>query len=76
MRIRPIDEIQKEIEESLREYDYLFRCAQLNCDRGYWTFGNLSVIPEMNKVTRHLKNLKLELNRSRLKEWERRAMKG
>lgn len=76
MRVRSVIEIQKEIEESLSEYDYLFRCAQLHHGKGYLAFGNPSVIPQMNAVQCHLKNLQLELNRSRIKEWGKRAMKG
>lgn len=73
MRIRSVQEVEQEIKVCLEEYRYYCECANLHKGMGYYSWGDPSYIPKMNKCIRHLYNLNLELNRSRIREWERRA---
>lgn len=73
MRIRKRQEIEQEIQECLEELRDYYRRANPHKGKGYWGWGDPSYVPKMNECTRHLHNLKLELNRSKIKEWERRA---
>lgn len=73
MRVRKIQEVEREIQDCLEERREYYRRANPHKGRGYWSWGDSSYVPKINECTRHLCNLKLELNRSKIKEWERRA---
>lgn len=73
MRIRSVQEVEQEIRDCLEEYRYYYNCAKPHKGNGYWGWGDSSYVSKMNECTHHLRNLKLELNRSRIREWERRA---
>lgn len=67
MRIRSVEEIQKEIDEYEEEYRDLHKIARLHCGRGFPSYGSPEYIKPMNDVVAHIKNLKLELNRAKLR---------
>lgn len=75
MRIRTIEEIQKEIDENYSEYKELKRYAGGHYRDGCYVWRNPEYLHKMNEVIRHIKNLKLELNRAKMKEWENRVKK-
>ena len=73
MRVRTVEEVYKEMKECNEEWKYYLECANLNNGKGYWTWGDPSYVPKMNACLRHRKNLYLELNRIKIREWEQRA---
>lgn len=48
-------------------------CANLHRGKGYWSWGDPSYVPKINECSHHMRNLHLELNRIKIREWERRA---
>lgn len=75
MRVRSVEEVQKEINESYSEYKEYKEYAGLYFDKGSrcYKWRNPEYISKMNDITHHIRNLKLELNRAKIKEWEIRA---
>lgn len=73
MRVRSIEEIDAEISETIRKHNEAYRMAEPR--NGPHCYGWLypQYVPVMNECTRHLDNLWLERNRSKMKEWEQRA---
>lgn len=73
MRIRPVIEVDVEIVETIKEYNWAFKSAQLRSGPHCYGWMYPEFVPIMNRCTDHLKNLMLERNRSKIKEWEHRA---
>ena len=73
MRIRPVIEVDAEIVETIKEYTLAYKCAQLRTGPHCYGWMYPEFVPIMNKCTSHLTNLQLERNRSKMREWERRA---
>lgn len=67
---RSIEEIEKEIRETIAEHDDLVECAGLyRTEKGYWEWKNPLLIRRINECKDHLHNLKLELNRAKQRQW-------
>lgn len=73
MRIRPVREVDAEIIETMKEYRWAYNCAHLRTGPHCYGWLYPEFVPIMNKCSDHIKNLMLERNRSKMKEWERRA---
>lgn len=73
MRIRSVQEVRQEIKECLEERRYYIDCANLHKGKGYWSWGDPSYVPKINECNHHMHNLHLELNRIKIREWEKRA---
>lgn len=73
MRIRSVQEVRQEMKECLEELRYYIDCANLHKGKGYWSWGDPSYVPKINECNHHMRNLYLELNRIKIREWERRA---
>lgn len=73
MRIRTVEEVHKDMKECMEEWNYYLECANLHKVDRYWTWGDPSYVPKMNACLAHLRNLHLELNRIKIREWEQRA---
>lgn len=69
MGARPVEEIEKEIEEIKAEHKSLTKSAGLYCDKGVWKWRDPSFISLINENNRHLENLYLERNRAAQKQW-------
>lgn len=73
MRIRTKEEVEAEFRETMEEYHEAFRLACPNRGHGYFGWRCPQYVPKMNEAIVHIKNLYLELNRIKIRDWENRA---